>query len=70
MMDTSLGILVSSIKIVMQDMAVQNSPEPHTDTIGDIQKLISTKIGQSSKRTKNASPLAYLYGICLEQEVF
>lgn len=70
MMDAGLGILVSSIKIVMQYMAIQDSPKPDTDAIGDVQKLISTKIGQSSKCTEDARPLAYFHGICLKQDVF
>lgn len=70
MMDAGLSILVSSIKIVMQYMTVQNSPKAHADAIRDVKKLISTNIGQSSKRTENTCPLGYFYGICLKQDVF
>jgi len=65
-MDASLGILVSSVEIIVEDVAVEYAPEPDADPVGDIQKLVPAEVGQSAQCAEYSRPFAHLHRVGLQ----
>jgi len=58
-----LSLLVASVKVAVEDVVVKDCSEADTDSIRDIQKLISSEIGQRTKCAENSCP--FTHGECV-----
>ena len=65
-MHAGLRVLVSSVKIIVEDVAVKDTPEPDADPVGDVQKLVPSEVGQSAQRAEYSRPFAHLHRVGLQ----
>lgn len=68
MVDTGLCELIPPVKVIAEDVVVEHSSKPHTDPIGNIQKLIPADVGQHPQPSENAGPLADLQRVGLKHQ--
>lgn len=58
-MNASLSLLISTVKIAIQDMIVKDRSETYTDPIRNVKKLVSSQVSERTKCTENSSPFAH-----------